>query len=78
MEYEAPIDSQYKIDFVGDSQFKCRFTSLGLVRTGKKIPITIVYSPNNLNSHSGTLTIMNNHFKEIYNIKGKPLFSQNI
>jgi hypothetical protein len=47
---------------MGDPQFKSRFTTLGLVKTGKKIPITITYSPNNLNPHSGTLTILNKHF----------------
>lgn len=78
LDYEAPVDSQYKIEFVGDPQFKCRYSNLGITKMGKKIPIAITYSPNNLNPHNGTLTIMNKHFKEIYQIRGKALFSQNI
>lgn len=51
---------------------------MGQIKTGKTIPITISYSPNNLNAHTASLTILNKHFAEIYQIKGKALFSQNI
>lgn len=78
MEYNAPVDSQYRVEFAGDAEFKCKFNSLGLIKVGKKIPISVIYAPTNLNHHKATLTITNKHYKEIYNIKGKPLFSRNI
>lgn len=51
LDYNAPVDSQYKVEFVGDSEFKCKFNALGLIKVGKKIPISVTYAPTNLNPH---------------------------